>query len=467
MPYAFKDLEEWVKEWESPAMEFKSNVSDRMGHTISAFANTFGGMIILGISPKKEFVGISNPDETSIKIRSIFDKCTPRPNSRQEFIRHDGKTYIILKIEQFGYSEAPCFFDRKCFVRQGTTNLELYGDELISFLKTRAILNFEELKSRAGITDLSIERIRAFLDKRNSSANLSTEEEIKSILFGLHAANFNGNFYLKNIAVMFFAEEPQKFIPNLEVRIVKYIGTEPALNEIKMDERVSGTIPEIIEKSFIMINDAAGTKFVLKDLERVRIPEYPPEAIREALTNAVGHRDYFDSNDVLIDIYKDRLQITNPGGLLHGQTINNFYKVPRHRNPLVYQFLHDMRYGEGLGLGVPLIIKLMREANLPDPEFNNFGNVFRVTFYNSSSGRIKHELNMRNKRQNEVIAYLKSNGRIKLKDYAKLAGISGPTAIKDINELMKQGIVRRVGMFRGAYYELESDRGKHDQNHEG
>jgi ATP-dependent DNA helicase RecG len=457
MPYTFGDIKKWVTEWEGPALEFKLNVSERIGHTISAFANTYGGIIVLGISPKKEFIGINNPDNTSIQIRRIIDKCSPRANSSQEFVRQDGKIYIVIKVEPFAYSEAPCFFDRKCFIRQGTTNLELYGEELINFLKTRTILNFEELKSRASISDLSIEKISEMLKKRGSNANLAVDD-IKSLLFGLHAANYNGDFYLKNIAVMFFAKEPEKFIPNLEIRIVKYAGKEPLLSEIKLDKRISGTAPKLIETTFSIIKEAIGTRYILKGLERQQVPTYPLEVIREAITHAVGHRDYFDSNDTIIEVYEDRLQITNPGGLLRGQTINNFYKTPRHRNPLLYRFLQDMRYGEGLGLGVPLMIRILREEHLPDPEFNNFGNAFRVKIYNQKSSRSRHPSHKLNIRQNEVIAYLKQNKYIKLKDYAKLVGISNATALKDIDELIRQGEVKRVGRFRGAYYELDNNR---------
>ena len=174
--------------------------------------------------------------------------------------------------------------------------------------------------------------------------------------------------------------------------------------------------------------------------------------LSEAITNAVGHRDYFDSNYVLAEVYSDRMQLTNPGGLLQGQTILNFYNLPKHRNPLTYQFLHDLGYGEGLGTGIRRIMKYMGEAKLPDPEFHNLGSSFRAILYNASGGRVKRPVNLINKRQAEALSFLKANKSFKLKDYAKLVDVSQPTAMKDINELIAQGLVHKVGKFRGAFY---------------
>jgi len=459
MQYAAEDIDRFINEWESPTVEIKLGPSERIGKTISAFANSFGGIIILGVSPKKEIRGIDDTDAASRKIRELIDKCRPRPHIYQEFVPYKGVRLIILKVEQIPYSETPCFFDRRCFVRQGTTDLELYGDDLIGFLKNRTLLDFEELRSRIKIGEIDRGALARFLRARSANdeiPEIGAEEGIKKVLFGLRAANYNSEFYLKNIAAMFFAKEPLQFVPNLEIRIVKYKGKEPALEEIAFDKRIGGTVPMLIENAFAMLKDVAGVRFTTKGLERVSIPEYPDKVIREAITNAVGHRDYFDSNDVLVEIYSDRLQVTNPGGLLQGQTILNFYNTPKHRNPLIYQFLHDLRYGEGLGTGVRRMIKYMREAGLPDPEFHNLGSSFRVTLYNASSGKAKKSISAINERQTEALAFLKANKSFKLKDYAKLVGVSQPTATKDINELIAQGLVRRIGKFRGSYYILDS-----------
>lgn len=438
-------------------MEFKLRVEKDVGRTISAFANTYGGIIVFGVDPKtRELRGLDNPDEESRRLRQELEECRPNPKPEQEFVRHDGKTFIVLKIEPFAYSQNPCFFKKHCFIRQGTTNLELAGEELVDFLKKRALLNFEESKSRAALPDLNFEKVNRLLKKRKINTEGLKEEDYKGILAGLHVANYNGEFFLKNAALLFFAKEPQKFFPNLEVRIVKYAGVEPELGSIKVDKQLYGTIPELIDQAFSAVLDNIGKTFTLVGVERKELFDYPSESLREIITNALGHRDYFEPQEVTIEIFDDRIQVTNPGGLLAGQSMKNFDKVPKHRNPITYRLLRDLGLGEGLGLGVRLIRKQFREAKLSDPEFYEVGTAFQVIVYNHKSKKKRYLIDFENTRQRQVLAYLQKNRSIKAKEYAKLVGISEPTAITDLNELVKQGKIRKVGKTRGAYYELSA-----------
>jgi ATP-dependent DNA helicase RecG len=456
MAYTYSDLEKWVGEWEGPAMEFKASVQEGIGKTISAFANTYGGIIVFGVGPKKELKGLANPDEESKRLRQVLDNCKPYPNPEQDFIKHDGKTFIVLKLEPFSYSKNPCFYGDLCHIRQGTTNLKLTGDDLIEFLKNRAILNYEESKSKATLKDLDLGKLNHFLVKRGIGISSIKADNYKNVLFRLGAANYNGDFFLKNVALFFFAKEPQKFFNNLEVRIVKYAGSEPELGIIKFDKKIYGTLPELINQSFNLAIEHVGKTLTLAGPERKEVPEYPTGALRELITNSIGHRDYFQAKEVLIEIFEDRLQITNPGGLMAGQNIKNFDRTPQHRNPITYRLLRDFGLGEGLGLGVRLIRKQCREARLPDPEFYAIGNAFQAVLYNRSSAKKKHLPDFVNRRQKQLLAYLQRNKSIKSEQYAKMVDISKPTAVTDLNELIKQGKIRKVGKYRGAYYEWET-----------
>lgn len=456
MTVTFSDLQRWVSEWEGPALEFKSTVQKNIGETISAFANTYGGLVVFGVSPKKELKGLTNPDEESKRLRQILDNCKPNPKPEQEFLRHEGKTFIVLKLEPFTYSQNPCFYGDLCYIRQGTTNLKLSGDSLIEFLKKRAILNFEESKSKAAMADLDMDKLNKFLEKRKITISDLKEEDYKRILVGLTVANYNGDFFLKNAALFFFAKEPQRFFSNLEVRIVKYAGSEPELGTIKLDKRVYGPLPDLIHQAFHLTAENVQKTLTLVGPERKEIIEYPPDALRELITNSIGHRDYFQAKEVLIEIFEDRLQITNPGGLMAGQNIKNFDRSPQHRNPITYRLLRDYGLGEGLGLGVRLIRRKCREARLPDPEFYEIGNAFQAVLYNRSSAKKKYLPEFVSQRQKQLLVYLQRNNTIKAAQYAKLVGVSKPTAVTDLNELIKQGKIRKIGKFRGAYYELEN-----------
>ena|GEM_PF-922847 len=456
MVFTFSDLQKWITEWESPALEFKLSVQKDAGSTISAFANTYGGILVFGVNPKsKELKGLENPDKESIRLREIIDQCRPYPKPTQEFLRHEGKTFIILKIDSFSYSENPCFYGDSCFIRQGTTNMKLRGDELVEFLKKRALINFEELKNNATLSDLDFEKVNTLLKRRSIKTSSLKEEEYRGILAGLGVANYSGEFFLKNVALFFFAKNPERFFNNLQVRIVKYAGTEADLRILKMDKQIKGTLPDLVNESFDFILDNIGKTFTLSGTERKELPDYPAESLRELLTNAIGHRDYFKAQEVLVEIYEDRLQITNPGGLLAGQDIKDFDKTPQHRNPITYRLLRDSGLGEGLGLGVRLIRRQFREAGLPDPEFYTIGNTFQAIIYNNSSRLKRHPVDFVSPRQKHALAYLSKSKSMKAAQYAKMVGVTQATAVKDLNELVKQGKIRKIGKYRGAYYEIE------------
>jgi ATP-dependent DNA helicase RecG len=456
MVVTFSEIKRWIVDWESPTSEFKTKVDKEVGKTICAFANSSGGTIVFGVNAKKELLGIRDTDEESKLLRSVLDSCKPRPNMEQSFVKDDAqeKTLIAVKIEPFPLSQSACFFEGRCYVRQGTTNIRLEAEDLISFLKNRAVLDFEEQKTAAKLDDINLQKLGTFFKLRDIPEENLKGDKLKRMLAGLHVANYDGDFYIKNVALMFFAKDPKLFFTNLEVRVVKYSGVEPALDKIEFDNRLEGTIPELIEKTFILVSANIGKQYTIVGTKREELITYPENALREVITNALGHRDYFNTQCVLIEIFQDRMQVTNPGGLLYGQTIKNWDKTPQHRNPICYQMLQVLGYGEGLGLGIRLIRKSMREHGMPDPEFNFLGNSFRIILYNERSSRRVLPINFENERQKQALSYLKEKHTIKSAEYAKMFSVSQPTATNDLNELVKQGKIKKVGKYRGAYYSM-------------
>jgi ATP-dependent DNA helicase RecG len=187
--------------------------------------------------------------------------------------------------------------------------------------------------------------------------------------------------------------------------------------------------------------------------------EYPPKVIREAITNAITHRDYFNINSVQVSIFDDRIEIVNPGGLPKGLSEQLFGTISVQRNRLTYRILRDMNYIEGLGLGISRMRNEMRHAGLFEPEFLHTDYFFRITLRNMKS-RIKpiDGLKDLNERQVRAIEYLRTNKTIKTQQYAKMSRISITMALLDLKELLNHNYLKKVGSFRGAYYVLNEEK---------
>ena len=441
---------------EGVSLEFKKSLEfpEAIARTICAFANTFGGYLVIGTEKRKDetlIVGVANPDAEFQKLAGITSLLQPKPYYTAREYGVNGKNAIIIKVEAMPLSEV-CFYKKTVFRRMGSINEEVTGPNLARFLRERGTLSFEENKCPAKLEDLSRNKIQTFLKNRGVNAKEHAPISLKLLLSSLGVANSIGEFYLKNAAVMFFAEDARKFFINAEVRVAKFRGKEKNLEALEYDERVIDTLPELLGAVFETVRNKAGAFGRIIDGKRMEARMIPDEVLREALTNAVGHRDYFDPNGILVEIFDDRLEITNPGSLLPGQSLKNLAEVRKHRNPLTYRLLNDSRWGEGLNLGIKAMYRTMRKNKLPDPEFKELGGMFKVTLFGPLSNRKQTGHGNITERQEKALQHLKTHESITAPQYAKLAGVSHPTAITDLNSLVAMGVLAKSGSYRSAKY---------------
>ncbi len=450
------ELNSLLAQDEGSRLEFKKSAHfvDRIGCTICALANSGGGLLVLGIEKdngKTVIQGIQNKDETYQKLASILPRLEPKPPVTYEEHTLDGNLILIVNVSALPISEL-CFFQNNVYVRQGSVNVEVRKQDLVVFLRARGIISFEENRSIAKLEDLSMRKIQkhiAILTKKDVQFNKASTE---TILQSLGVANAIGEFYIKNAGVLVFADDIMRFFSNCEMRIVKYKGRIATLEAREFDQRFSDTIPELLERAFTVIQEKAGMTARVIGGKRVEMPMTPPEVLREALTNAVGHRDYFDPNGILVEIFDDRIQITNPVTLLPGQTLKNFARLRRHRNPILHRILNDAGWGDGLNLGIDAMFRIMRGNSLPDPTFDDLGGFFRVVLYGSLSDRAVRPYGQITEMQQKAIAYLEKHEAITAPKYAQIIGVSHPTAINYLNDLVAQGQLKKLGSARSSRY---------------
>lgn len=440
---------------ESQNIELLAELSNfnEVSKAACAFANADGGKIILGVASDGLVVGV-NPgklDELQQRIEGAVQVVSPMPLHKIIVEELEGKKVVVTEVYQIG-SDSFCTSSGIVYYRFGSENRKLEGRTLQEYLINRKILSFDETKSTAVLSDIDAEKVGEYLRKRSPAVEFH-KGKLEEYLFNLGMVEKNGGALVKNACVLFFAKNPSRFIPQSEVRLVRFKGLEAV--DIIDSAYVGAAVLENLNESEQFVRKNTRMAFKIESLQREEIPEYPHKAIREALVNALAHRDYFSKDSIQVSIYDNRIEITNPGALPTGLTLKMLGTLSVQRNHLTYRLLRDIQLVEGLATGIPRMRSAMRDAGLPEPRFEELGSFFRVTLFNSKQPRAV-ELN---ERQRRGLAYLEKNPSINTKTYAKLSSTTVTTAIADLKQLVKKGLLRKVGKTRGAYYCLSQGSG--------
>ncbi len=444
-----------IRKGENEEVEFKENISNlqAISKVICSFSNTRGGVLFIGVNDNGIITGIdADADLVQQKISSIIDVIYPSPVMRiEENIIEEMKvfTVIVQKPDENLYYT----YKGAIYVRVGSTTRRLEGQSQLEFLRRKQILSFDESSTiGVGIEDIDKGKVQEYLESRGQKDFLK-ERSLEEFLLSSKLAGKITDFSVKNAAVLLFGKEPTDHFPQAELKLVRFNGNEPV--NITDYQIIPDDVINIIEKSISFILRNIKKEIILDgSLKREEIFEYPLEVIREGIVNAVVHRDYFSKDSIQISIFDDRIEITNPGSLPSDLERELFGTISIQRNQILYHFLRDLGYVEGLGTGIPRMKEYMRKKGLADPEFLITENFFRISLKNRIADRGFEEEVVLNDRQKKALAYLAEHNMIKSGIYSELFGISIPTAVKDLNDLTEKKYLRKVGEYKGAYYEL-------------
>ena len=424
---------------------------EKLGQSVGTlyFANTLGGIIFIGISDNKEIKGLAiNKDDLQKKISQANRLIYPLPTINIEIQEIENKEIVAIIVHRTNVSTFHSI-GGVIFIRVGSTTARLEGDAILEFLRNRQILLFEEvIEPYAKIEDMDSNRIKSYLDKRNQSDYLK-EHSIRDFILSKKLAILQPDLKIKSLALLFFSHDPQSYYYYSIIKLVRFDGTEPI--KVIAYEDAKGPLPEIIEHAHNFVKRFMTQEFRIEGLRREEIPFIPEEAVREAIINAVAHRDYFNKNETQISIFDDRIEITNPGGLPEGMNKDLLGKLSIQRNPGIYHLLKDYGYMEGIGSGYSKIFRLISETGLVKPDYIITKDIFRLIFWNKKLSIIIPGLN---ERQSRMLNYIRNKKQIKAKEYADLSNVTHPTAVADLKRLKEQGYVKKIGSYRGAYYIL-------------
>jgi len=258
-----------------------------------------------------------------------------------------------------------------------------------------------------------------------------------------------------NASLLLFGRDPQRFLPNAEIRCMHFHGTE-IQRPVPFYRIFKGRVFEQVDNAvdFVMskLDRSVGTR-----AESIQAPvryEIPPEVVREAIVNAVAHRDYASAGAVQVSVFADRVEVWNPGTLPAPLTTESLRhphgSVPR--NPRLCEALFLARYIEKYGTGTLMMIRESLAHNLPEPDFAQRGGEFTAAIWRDwLTDQILGSFHL-NDRQLAGLGSLRMQGRITSGRYQEQTGVSRQTATRDLEDMVKKGILERRGERRGAFY---------------
>ncbi|MCK5140417.1 MAG: putative DNA binding domain-containing protein, partial [Thermodesulfovibrionia bacterium] len=415
-----------------------------------------GGVILIGVTDGGTVKGLDLGKKTTVDLAEYIKKNTD-PGIFPEIEVHDVRGMKIISVSVKESHDKPVFFRGRAYKRVGDTSQKINSSEIRALAKVSVPKVYwdGQVCEGAALSDIDNEKLTWFLKKAKSERKMDINEQT-SAKEALEKLGLFHNNKLTNAAVLLFGKDAQRHFLQAEVRCAKFKGIEAV--KPFLDMRVlRGNIYRQIDagERFILDNIKKQAWVEPGKIERQEKWEYPPDAIREAITNAICHRDYAMSSNAYISIFDDRIEIWNPGRVPEPLTLEDL-KIPHKSvpvNPLLAEMLYLVKYIERWGSGTVDLVKWCLQQGLPEPMFKEHQGGFLVILrkYRISDEVIK----TLNERQKKSVGYLMKHGKITSRDYQKLCpDVSRETLRKDMNELIEKEIIFLKGAKRGIYYEL-------------
>ena len=431
---------------EAQDKEFKEIWKDQYLKTLCAFANSEGGVLYIGIRKDGTPVGVENPEKfLEILPNKIRNKLGIIPDIKLELMKNKEIIKIIIKP-----SEIPVFYKGRFYIRSGSTTQEVNGYDLMRIIMKKHKISWDSLPSEAGIDEIDEATVERFKVMAKGRLAILGNESHKNILENLE---FIKDGKLTNAAILLFGKNPQKFYLNSISRVGRFKTSTEILDTVI----IKGNLFEQVDALVNAIKKHINVRYVIEDVQRKDVWDYPLPAIREACINALIHRDYMDSAEIQIKIYDDHMWFWNPGGLPDGITIEDLKKehASRPRNKLIAMTFYYAGLIERWGTGTKRIVDLCKEQGLPEPEFKEEFGGFSVVFWKD----IYNEEYLRklglSERQIKAVLYVKENGKITNREYQEINNCSRNTASNDLKKLVLKGVLKESGKKgAGSYYEI-------------
>jgi ATP-dependent DNA helicase RecG len=448
-----EDAIELVRSGEGYTLELKERMNGDIGKTFCAFANASGGKVILGVKDDGDIVGFKPNNSDCSRIQDIARNMEP---SLAVYVESIGNLVVVHVPEG---KDKPYAINGHFYIRIGANSQQLKRDEIRTFFQKENQIFFDRKANSSFDMDSDFDdgKFARFVEKTKIPKELPREHILKNL-------NLLVQDKMSNAGVLFFCHRVTKFFMNSSVVCVLYKGNKRI--DILDKKEFDADFLSNYENAYNYVLSKLNTNFIIKGRERTNVLELPEDALREAIINAMVHRDYFSQGRVQIDIFIDRVEVSNPGNLLFDK--KELGKISLARNPVIMDMVYRLNLVENVGSGINRMKRLCSEQDIPI-DFEIGSDWFRVLFHRKVPENITEEGGQKGgqkggqvltERQREILAVISETPNISRQDLAKKLGIYPSAVQKHIEKLKEKGMIERIGPDKGGYWEVSDSKEK-------
>ena len=433
---------------ENKTTEFKREYMDDIKYTIVAFANTDGGKVYIGIDDSGDAVGVKNVDDTMLRVTNMI-RDTVRPDVTMFtdcYAETIGEHAVVVVSVQRGTAR-PYYIAGKgirpegVYVRQGASTVPATEAGILHMIKETSGDCYED--SRSINQQLTFQKAESYFEK---CAMPFGEQQKRTLnIIGEDETYTNLGMLLSDQCVH-------------TIKLAVFDGSKKTV--FRDRKELTGSLLAQLEDAYAYIDQFNRTRAEFQGLERIDRRDYPEEALREALLNAITHRDYSFSGSTLISIFEDRIEFVTIGGLVRGLSVDDIMLgVSQLRNQKLANVFYRLKLIEAYGTGI-LKIKESYADCAVKPQFDVSDNAFKITLPNinyvreanaNPTGTKARDIE-KNERYETLLRLVEKNGSIVRKDVEACLQVSQATAILIIRDMVEKGLLIKIGSGKRQKY---------------
>lgn len=441
---------------ESDTVEFKREWTRRALEDLAAFTNHKGGVLYLGVADDGTVLGWSANDTDLQRLANqVTETLGIRP--RIEWERHEDKDVLVLRVSP---TATPVSCRGRYYTRVSSTNREMTGEQLAAEFSSLSGTSWDSRVSEVSTSDVDDPTYQALVERGRERLPLLTSSPRATVLENLDLAR---DGHLTNAGVLLLTARPQREFARAELRVGKFENDEvvdTADIQGPLLAQFDGAV-DALRKHLRVRFEVAPEDLDARSMERRDVWVYPVRALREAIANAIVHRDYTAIGHVQARVSNEGMRVWSPGGLPDEMTMEKLRDEnhgSRPRNPVIAQVFYHVGIIEKWGTGTTLMLRACRESGLPEPEFTETGGGFEVHFLQDPFTPERLAEAGWSDRHIGIVSHVKEHGQVNNREVRALLGVSARTGSRLLNELAEGGILARRGSTRDAHYVIVSPR---------